>query len=92
MRSEGLSWEEVEETLSRVASAERAHQHDHVDEKLVKIIELGEIKNMPDEDRWLNRVADTLWIMRKDLEIRLTRLARRKPVWDGETGSYIFLR
>jgi hypothetical protein len=92
MRSDGMSWEDIEESLSSIASEERTRQLDSIDEKLVRIIELGEMKGVQDDEKWLNRVADTLWIPRADLDLRLNRLKRRKPVWDAETGSYIFLR
>ncbi|MCK4333276.1 hypothetical protein KAX06_00655 [candidate division WOR-3 bacterium] len=92
MRSDGLGWEEIERLLSKQAAAERRNHLDSTDERLVRIIELGDIKGQPDDDRWLNRVADTLWIPRADLDLRMKRLARRKPRWDAEMGSYIFLR
>lgn len=92
MRSEGLAWEKIEKILSRQAAAERRNHLDSIDERLIKIVELGEVKGQPDAERWLNRVADTLWEPRAELELRMKRLARRKPRWDQETGSYIFLR
>ncbi len=92
LRSEGLDWEGIEKLLSATALDERGKGFDSVDEKLVKLIELGEINSQPDEGRWLDRVADSLWIMRADLDMRLEKLSRRKPVWDAESGSYIFLR
>lgn len=92
MRADGMDWEQIESLLSDEVAGESAKRLDSIDRRLIKIIELGEIKGQSDRERWLNRAADTLWLPRSDLELRLERLQRRKPRWDEESGGYIFLR
>lgn len=92
MRHDGLDWAEIERVLSDEVAQERLRQIDAMDERIIKLVELGEVKAQPDMERWLNRVADTLWIPRSEIELRLERLERRKPVWDQESGTCIFLR
>ncbi len=92
MRADGKDWEEIERVLGEEVAQERRRRIDAMDKRLIKIIELGEVKAQPDSERWINRAADTLWIPRSEVELRLERLSRRKPVWDEDSGSYIFLR
>lgn len=89
MRSAGMDWTAIEAELRRDAEADQAL--DSLDRKLIRIIELGEIKGISAEGRWRDVAADTLWILREELDARLKKLSRRRPQWDAESGAYLFV-
>ncbi len=59
---------------------------------IIKIIDLGIVKNKNSVDEWLTDVYVKTGIPKREIKQRIDRLIEKYPVWDSEFGSFTFHR
>lgn len=89
-RSQGKSWEEIEDDLLSHIHPQPAL--DSSDYELIKIIELGLLPSIGNKNCWLEAAAQFLHLPKKEISKRLQSYKNRSPVWQEELGSIVFLR
>jgi hypothetical protein len=89
-RNRGDSWRRIEDDLSGCITP--PHDPDKTDYALIKIIELGLLIHVDNENGWLDKAADMLRIAPEEISSRLLSYQDRSPVWREELGSIVFLR
>ncbi len=89
-RIESDDWKKIDRNLSRLFEAEKTF--DQVDYRLIKIIELGLVENMPNFEEWLTMTAIQANISRENVRSRIAGYKRRDPVWAPELGRMVFFR
>ncbi len=89
-RIEGESWEDIENNLN--AKAFYPSFVDEKDSRIIKIIELGLIKNKNSINEWLTDVSIKITCSKDEVKRRIDGLIEKYPVWDNEFGTFIFHR
>ena len=89
-RNQGKSWEEINNELLSHINPQPAL--DKVDYEIIKIIELGLLTGIGNQESWFDAAARFLHLSVKEITTRLQRYSNRSPVWQHELGSMVFLR
>ncbi len=90
MRTSGMSWEDINR-LVNARSRASLNEFDNIDLRLIKIVELMEIDEMPDDKSWCWQVAKELRLTPQELQRRLRKLEKtRGMTWNHEKGTMVF--
>ncbi len=84
------SWTEINTELASLIPASR--DFDNRDYDLMKIIELGLITAVQDEEAWYNKVAESMQLSVVKVRQLLRFHTDRIPVWNSEIGAVVFSR
>lgn len=91
LRSERLSWDEIETYLDHSAGSPGTDL-DLDDHRLIRLIELAQVSERRRLDDWKLDAARALLVKLDDLDLRLERLDRWRGLrWDSGLGSMVFL-
>ncbi|MCP4713359.1 MAG: hypothetical protein GY869_32420 [Planctomycetes bacterium] len=89
-RIQGLNWVDIDEELECLIRPLRSE--DARDLELIKIIELGLIDGLDNQDEWLKQAADLLATSIVNVTRRMNDMRYRRPTWNRELGSMVFCR
>jgi hypothetical protein len=91
LRADGLGWDEIEHLLDRRART-AAGPIDADDHRLIRLIEVAQVSEVPEPERWRTAAARSLFLSPDELERRLDRLDQWRGLrWDAELGSMVFV-
>ncbi len=90
LRSSGMSWEEIEETLAGRASLPR-DDLTAPERRLMRMIELMELTRFGDRQSWLAQAATLTGISLASARQALDQLSRLRDLgWDPDLGAMVF--
>lgn len=89
-RSQGKEWKEIEDELLSYISPQPTL--DSTDYELIKLIELGLLTDIGNQECWFDAAALFLQLPVNEINERLQNYKNRSPVWQEELGSMVFLR
>lgn len=89
-RAKGQRWEKIEDEL--LSHINPQPTLDNTDYELIKVIELGLLIGISDQNCWIESAAQFLHLPAAEINKRLQNYKNRSPVWQEELGSMAFLR
>jgi len=89
-RIESDDWKKIDRELKKLVETE--NHFDAIDYRIIKIIELGLVENMPNFEEWLTMTAIQANTSRECIRSRIARYKRRNPVWAPDLGRMVFFR
>ncbi|XCN71545.1 MAG: hypothetical protein Q3M24_14620 [Candidatus Electrothrix aestuarii] len=89
-RAKGQRWKEIEDEL--LSHINPQPTLDNTDYELIKVIELGLLIGISDQNCWIESAAQFLHLPTAEINKRLQNYKNRSPVWQEELGSMVFLR
>jgi hypothetical protein len=89
-RIESDDWKKIDKDLKKLVETE--NHFDAIDHRIIKIVELGLVENMPNFEEWLTMAAIQANTSRECIRSRLSGYKRRNPVWASDLGRMVFFR
>jgi hypothetical protein len=89
-RIESDDWKKIDRNLKRLMGTEK--KFDTTDYRIIKIIELGLVENMPNFEEWLTMAAIKANTSKECVRSRIAGYKRRNPAWAPELGRMVFFR
>ncbi len=89
-RIRGDGWTKIEEDLYQQVLP--LSSYDEVDQKIIKVIELGLMQEASDMEEWFKRAAIRAGVPVKIVRERIKGYNFREPVWNAKLGRMVFLK